>query len=125
MRVAVFLVLLAACSAHAQAVTIAWSPVGNPGNAADPASYLGNPAPQLGAVSYSYSIGTYDVTNSQYVEFLNAKDPTGADPLGLYNSGMTSGRIWRNRLQRREPCGQQIQCHFGRRKPPGELGFLV
>jgi formylglycine-generating enzyme required for sulfatase activity len=66
----------------ASAVTIAWSPVGNPGNAADPTT-------GLGSVGYSYNIGTYDVTNSQYVEFLNAKDPTGANPHALYNSGTT------------------------------------
>ncbi len=69
----------------ASAVTIAWSPVGNPGNAADPAT-----GSLYGAVPYSYNIGTYDVTNSQYVEFLNSNDPTGADPLGLYNSNMSN-----------------------------------
>jgi formylglycine-generating enzyme required for sulfatase activity len=69
----------------ALAVTIAWSPVGNPGNAADPST-----GSLYGAVGYSYNIGTYDVTNTQYVEFLNAKDPTGVDPLGLYNSGMSN-----------------------------------
>ena len=69
----------------ASAVTIAWSPVGNPGNAADPAT-----GSVYGAVGYSYYIGTYDVTNSQYVEFLNAKDPTGTSPLQLYNSDMSS-----------------------------------
>jgi sulfatase modifying factor 1 len=65
------------------AVTIAWSPVGNPGNAGDPAN-----GPVPGAVAYNYNIGTYDVTNSQYVEFLNVKDATGTSPLGLYNSNM-------------------------------------
>jgi formylglycine-generating enzyme len=69
----------------AGAVTIAWSPVGNPGNAPD--TVTGSP---LGAVDYDYNIGTYDVTNSQYAELLNAKDPTGANTLGLYNSGMGS-----------------------------------
>jgi len=64
-------------------VTIAWSPVGNPGNALDPLT-------GHGAVAYSYNIGTYDVTNSQYAEFLNAKDPTGANTLGLWNIGMAS-----------------------------------
>ena len=68
-----------------RAVTIAWSPVGNPGNAADSTGY--------GAVAYNYNIGTYDVTNSQYVEFLNAKDPTGADPLGLYNGNMSNAAL--------------------------------
>ena len=40
-------------------------------------------------MGYSYRIGTYDVTYSQYVEFLNAKDPTGANPLQLYNTSMS------------------------------------
>jgi sulfatase modifying factor 1 len=40
-------------------------------------------------VGYSYSIGTYDVTVSQYVAFLNSNDPTGANSLGLYNSDMS------------------------------------
>ena len=51
-------------------VTIAWSPVGNPGNTADTTGF--------GAVSYAYNIGTYDVTNSQYVAFLNSIDATAS-----------------------------------------------
>ncbi len=66
------------------AVTIAWSSVGNPGNA--PYTTTG-----YGAVTYSYSIGTYDVTNSQYVEFLNTKDPSGTNALGLYNTFNSTG----------------------------------
>jgi formylglycine-generating enzyme len=81
-----FTLSLAVCAflaaADAGAVTIDWSPVGNPGNAADGVRY--------GAVGYSYNIGTYDVTNSQYVEFLNAKDGSGLNTLGLYNSGMSN-----------------------------------
>jgi sulfatase modifying factor 1 len=66
------------------AVTIAWSPVGNPGNANDTTGF--------GAVDHSYNIGTYDVTNSQYVAFLNSNVPGGetADPLALYNSNMSN-----------------------------------
>jgi formylglycine-generating enzyme len=65
-------------------VTIAWSPVGNAGNAADPAT-------GFGAVNSAYNIGTYDVTNDQYVAFLNSNVPGGetADPLALYNSKMS------------------------------------
>jgi formylglycine-generating enzyme len=75
----------------ASAVTIQWSPVGNPGNAADPADGdIGTPGVQhFGAVSYAYKIGTYDVTNAQYVEFLNAK-ASAADPYGLWNSNMSN-----------------------------------
>jgi sulfatase modifying factor 1 len=70
----------------ALAVNISWTPVGNPGNAADTADGDGGTpgVQQFGAVGYSYSIGTYEVTNNQYVEFLNAKDATGANPLDLY-----------------------------------------
>jgi formylglycine-generating enzyme required for sulfatase activity len=72
-------------SALAGRVTVHWSYVASKGsaNAAD--------ATGLGSVGYSYNIGTNDVTNSQYVEFLNAKDITGADPVGLYNSNMSNG----------------------------------
>jgi formylglycine-generating enzyme required for sulfatase activity len=67
-------------------VTMAWSPVGNPGNTADPLT-------GYGAVAYNYGIGTYDVTNTQYVTFLDANDPTGADPLNLYNTGMSTAGL--------------------------------
>jgi sulfatase modifying factor 1 len=68
-------------SATSTAVTMAWTPIGNPGNAADNTGY--------GAVGYAYSIGTYEVTNAQYVEFLNAK--AASDPFGLYNTSMGAG----------------------------------
>jgi hypothetical protein len=58
------------------------SPVGNPGNAADPTT-------GFGAVGYSYNIGKFDITVSQYVEFLNAKDPNGTNSLGLWSSSGT------------------------------------
>ncbi len=66
---------------------MSWSPVGNPGNAPDQ-NFFGQG--QFGAVAYAYNIGTYDVTNSQYVEFLNAKDPNGTSPLQLYNVNMSN-----------------------------------
>lgn len=69
-------------AAHcAEAVTIDWVHVGNPGNAADThgAGY--------GAVGHSYQIGKYEVTAGQYTEFLNAV--AKADPNGLYNTNMS------------------------------------
>jgi len=42
----------------------------------------------LGEVNYTYQISTYEVTNSQYVEFLNAIAAT--DPNALYNPAMSS-----------------------------------
>jgi formylglycine-generating enzyme len=79
----------------ASAVTMDWTPIGNPGNACDPQGGLFPGC--YGAVAYSYNIGTYDVTNAQYAEFLNAK--AASDPLGLYYTSMgdpssTDGHGW-------------------------------
>ena len=54
--------------------------VGDAGNANDTTG--------LGSVGYAYRMGAYEVTNSQYAEFLNAK--AASDPLGLYHSSMTN-----------------------------------
>jgi formylglycine-generating enzyme required for sulfatase activity len=74
---------LLAVPAHAQ-VTIDMVTVGNPGNANDTGG-TGN-----GAVSYSYQIGKYDVTIGQYTAFLNAADPSGTNPNGIYNASMAT-----------------------------------
>jgi formylglycine-generating enzyme required for sulfatase activity len=83
------LLLLIASSASAT-VTMAWTPIGNPGNACD-----SQPQGCFGAVGYSYNIGTFEVTNAEYAEFLNAK--AKSDPLNLYNTqmGNASGGITR------------------------------
>ena len=57
--------------------------VGNPGNAADSTGY--------GSVGYTYAVGTYDVTLTQYTAFLNAVAAT--DTYSLYNPQM--GTDWR------------------------------
>jgi len=85
------------CSSWAKAATMSWSTIGNPGNASDftGAGASGGAGPNgfVGDVNYTYKIGTYEVTNSQYVAFLNAKDPTGDNQLGLYYSGMGSDAL--------------------------------
>jgi formylglycine-generating enzyme len=82
-----FAALLAATIVGAaQAVTIATVPVGYAGNPPD-TQLMNDGTTGYGAVPYNYRIGTYDVTNAQYVEFLNAK-ATSADPYGLWNSNM-------------------------------------
>jgi len=65
----------------AQAITIDTVTVGDPGNAADTTGY--------GSVSYTYSIGKYEVTAGQYCTFLNAV--AKKDTFGLYNNSMWSG----------------------------------
>lgn len=67
----------------ASAVTIDWVSVGNAGNLADPTN-AGSIA-GIGAVPYTYSISKYEVTNSQWVEFLNAVDPNGTNTKTLYS----------------------------------------
>jgi sulfatase modifying factor 1 len=57
------------------AVTFEWAHVGNAGNLADPKT-------GLGSVAYDYSIAKTEVTNAQYVEFLNSV--AASDPFGLY-----------------------------------------
>ncbi len=54
--------------------------LGNAGNTNDTTGY--------GGVGYDYHIGTYEVTNSQYTAFLNAKATT--DTNALYNPNMGS-----------------------------------
>lgn len=53
--------------------------IGNPGNAADPAT-------GYGLVAYPYNIGQHEVTNFQYSVFLNVIART--DPHNLYNTEM-------------------------------------
>ncbi len=57
-------------------VKIDYVTVGNPGNAADPAT-----GSVYGAVAYQYRIAKNETTISQYVEFLNA---AAAVPAGSY-----------------------------------------
>ncbi len=74
----VVLVALSVAQAQAAPIDITMVAVGNPGNAADSNGY--------GSVGYTYQIGKYDVTLSQYAAFLNAVAKT--DTYGLYNTGM-------------------------------------
>ena len=89
-RLALLVPLLMVSSASA--VTIAWTPIANPGNACDPQSQG-----CFGTVSHSYWIGTFEVTNSQYAEFLNAV--AVRDPNLLYNMGMQGSGIARTGSQ--------------------------
>ncbi|MBW2236830.1 MAG: SUMF1/EgtB/PvdO family nonheme iron enzyme [Deltaproteobacteria bacterium] len=83
------LVLTAVCAvllgAPASAVTIDWVTVGDPGNACDVQFNR-----CFGAVARTYRVSKTEVTNTQYVEFLNAADPTGANMLALYSASMGS-----------------------------------
>ena len=76
-------------ASSASAVTMDWTPIGNPGNACHPNNgSVGLVTGCWGSVNYAYHIATYEVTNAQYTEFLNAK--AASDPLGLYNTVMAN-----------------------------------
>jgi formylglycine-generating enzyme len=73
----------------ASAVTIDWVTVGDPGNAPGTLTFplAGQP---VGAVAEEFRIMKYEWTNSLYVDFLNAVDPDGTNPNGVYNANMGS-----------------------------------
>jgi formylglycine-generating enzyme required for sulfatase activity len=73
-------------TATSNAINISTVSVGNPGNAGD----TWNNPDGWGSVPYAYRIGKHEVTNGQYVEFLNGVDPSGANTLALYDTLMTS-----------------------------------
>lgn len=69
-----------AAGAWAQSVSIDLTPtIGDIGNPADSNGY--------GSVSYTYAMARTEVTNAQYVAFLNAT--AAADPYGLFDTFMT------------------------------------
>jgi formylglycine-generating enzyme required for sulfatase activity len=92
--------LVVAFAADGRAVTINTVPVGNAGNAGElSGAGAGGFGPDaiVGGVAYDYRIGTTEVTNAQYVEFLNAV--ADMDTNGLYNTSMgseTRGGIMRS-----------------------------
>ena len=69
----------------APAVTIPTVHVGHPGNTVDTTG--------LGAVPDDFRLGTTEVTNAEYVEFLNAVDPAGNNTLELYSASMSNDPI--------------------------------
>ena len=83
------LLIAGGCAGSVQAVTMEYVSVGQPGNAAEPNNIYN--LPNLGSVLYAFRMGKYEVTNAQYVEFLNAKAAT--DPYSLYSGAMGSDAV--------------------------------
>ena len=75
--------LLGSPAIPAHAITYELVPVGNPGNANDPAT-----GGLYGGVAYDYQIGKHEVTIQQYTHFLNAVATT--DTYSLYNASMAT-----------------------------------
>ena len=68
-------------------VVIDWVEVGDPGNLEHTVTAKDGTS-GYGAVDYTFRIGEFEVTNAQYVEFLNAV--SAADTNNLYESRMNS-----------------------------------
>lgn len=78
----VVLVLASLASGFAQGVVIDFAVVGDPGNPPNTNGW--------GTVSGTFRIAKQEITNSQYVSFLNAADSVGTNPNGIYNPQMGS-----------------------------------
>ena len=76
---------VASLSTVAFGVTIDYTNVANPGNAANTNGW--------GAVSNVFKIAKYETSNAQYAEFLNKVDAGGTNPNGVYNSLMGSDAL--------------------------------
>ena len=88
MKTTCVFVFLLGSGLSASAITIDTVPIGNPGNPPD-LRYIDDQHPNgVGSVAYSFNMAKAEVTNSQYVAFLNAVAAT--DPYGLYSTSMTS-----------------------------------
>ncbi len=74
--------LLVSIVSSAHAVTIDWVTVGDPGN--------NNDTNGFGFVADAFQIMKFEWTNTQYVDFLNAVDPSGVNPNDIYNTNMGS-----------------------------------
>jgi formylglycine-generating enzyme required for sulfatase activity len=74
---------VALAAGQACGVTIDFATVGSPGNAP-------NPVNGWGAVPSIFQISILETTNAQYVAFLNAVDPAGTNPNGVYDARMGS-----------------------------------
>jgi hypothetical protein len=101
---------LAAFAVDARAVSIDWTTVGDPNNPADSNGH--------GSVPTAYRIDRYEVTNRQYVDFLNAVDPSGANTLGLFNTMMNNASYIAISYNSGASSGQKYSVASGRDNQP-------
>lgn len=123
------LLSLALIASAARGAKTEWVTVGDPGNRADDVwppnvTYIA-PAAQvaLGQVDYVYRMGKYEITNSQYAEFLNAVAHAG-DPYDLYDDAMNPDNVLTDFypvggiIQQGGPGDYQYQLVAGREQWP-------
>jgi sulfatase modifying factor 1 len=88
----------------ANAVDIEWVGIGDARNPADTAVMVTDGTTGYGSVRYDFEIGTVEVTNSQYVEFLNSVVSCRPDVNGLYNPEMEADVLNGGVLMGSESC---------------------
>lgn len=79
------MLIMLGCCQCVWGLTMEWVVVGDEGNLGD-TEIMRDGSSGYGSVPYTFLIGRYEVTNSQYCEFLNAI--AASDPHGLYNPEM-------------------------------------
>ena len=84
-----------ASGALAAPVSFNFQTIGNPGNPGNTTSGTSGPSNPsgLGAVSGVFKLADKETTNAQYVAFLNAVDPNGTNPRGIYTASGPNGGI--------------------------------
>jgi formylglycine-generating enzyme required for sulfatase activity len=103
MRFTVSLMLAFFSAAAVQGISIVTVPIGNPGNPAD-MRYADQYHPNgWGAVAYTFQMGKTEVTNDQYVAFLNSV--AASDAYGLYDTKMGSSSSVRGGIIRQGVSG--------------------
>lgn len=80
----------------------------------------GNDSAGIGAVSYEYKIAKYQVTNTQYVEFLNSIGAT--DTYAVYNSAMGTDRAGILRSGSSGSYSYSVKTNFGN-KPATNINW--
>lgn len=108
----------------ARAIAFSWATVGNAGN---PADIIPGPfgLEFYGAVDHPYRISLHEVTNAQYVEFLNSVDPSGANVLELYNASMTTHILGGILHDANAPVGSTYAAKSGRGQNPVNFVSLL
>jgi formylglycine-generating enzyme required for sulfatase activity len=86
---------VASIAASASAVTIDYRTISNPGNPGNTVSGTAGPSSPsgLGAVSAVFRMAATETTNAQYAAFLNAVDPNGTNPRGVYVLSMGTSSL--------------------------------
>ena len=129
-RIVASLLLLCASSfvalQSASAVTIDWSPVGNPGNAADTADGdSGTPGSRISAPCPTTTTSARTMSPTASMSSSSTPKTPLVQTRSVCGTAKWPTHVWRHQLQRRQRQRQQVRAHFGPPEPSGEFRHLV